>query len=125
MDSIGRRVYYDKLTGKVLVCLSERSGHVVETSVEDDIQTYKALSERNRETFDYIQLEYGEYAQDFMECNGYRINPETKELEFSYPDPNADEPTEPVYQKPLSEQMKELDVRTLDIELTLAEILFN
>ena len=122
---IGKRIYYDKVTGNILVDVGERQGDVIETTTEQDIITFKALSERNRETFDFIQLEYGQYSQDFMECNGYRVNLETKELEFSYPDPNEEEPTEPVYQKPLSEQMKELNVRTLDIELTLAEILFN
>ena len=119
---IGRKLYYDKFTGDILVDVGEREGDVVETTLEEDILTFKALSERNIETFDSIQLEYGQYSQDFMECNGYRINLETKELEFSYPDPNEEEPQIPVYIKPLSERTQELEIRTEDLELALAEM---
>ena len=107
MVQIGRKIYYDLTTGNVILDTGEFQGYVVPTTVEQDIQAYKSLSERNRETFDTIELEYGQYAQDFAESNGCRVNPETKELEFSYPDPNEEEPQEPVYQKPLSEQIKE------------------
>ena len=103
---IGRKIYYDTTSGNVILDTGEFQGYVVPTTVEQDIQTYKALSERNRETFDTIELEYGQYAQDFMDCNGYRVNPETKELEFSYPDPNEPEVEQP-YQAPLSEKVKE------------------
>ena len=103
---IGRRIYYDKITGNVIVDTGERQGHVVQRTLEQDIQTYNALSERNAETFGVLELEYGQYAQDFAESNGYRVNPETKELEFSYPDPNEPEVEQP-YQAPLSEKGKE------------------
>lgn len=113
MDTkIGRRIFYDKLTGNVLTDTGERLGAVIETTVEQDIAVYAVLSERNRDTFDYIKLEYGQYAQDFAECNGFRVNPVTKVIEFSYPDPNI--PEQPlVFQKPLSEQIKELEQRTI------------
>lgn len=86
MNQLGRRIYYDKSTGNVLVDTGERAGFVVPTTIEQDIATYKILSKRNRETFDYIELEYSQYAQNFAACNGYRVNPETRKLEFSYPD---------------------------------------
>ena len=105
---IGRRIYYDLSTGNLIIDTGERQGFVSNTTIEQDIQVFKALSERSRDTFDYLQLEYGQYPQDFAECNGYRVNPETKELEFSYPDPNEEEPLEPVYQKSLSEEIEEL-----------------
>lgn len=109
---VGRRIYYDIVTGNVVLDTGERRGSVVRTTIEHDINVYKALSERNRDTVDVIELEYGQYAQDFSESNGYRVNPETKELEFSYPDPNEEKTQEPVYQKPLSEQVDELESRT-------------
>lgn len=123
---IGRRIYYDKTTGNVLVDTGERQGYVVPTTIEYDIQVYKILSERNRDTFDYIELEYGQYAQDFAECNGYRVNPATKEIEFSYPDSNDEESQQPVYQPSLSESvlanteyLVDLDFRLSTIELGL------
>lgn len=119
--NIGRRIYYDKLTGDIVLDTGERTHAVVEQSVEYQTQTYRALSERNRESFDVIELEFGQYAQDFAECNGYRVNPETKELEFSYPDPNEPEQP-PVYEKPLSEQIKELKAENLATMGAVAEV---
>jgi hypothetical protein len=84
MNKIGSKIYYDIATGNVLVDTGERQGSVIPTTIEQDISTYKSLSERNQETFDVIELEYGQYAQEFLECSGYRINPTTKEIEFNY-----------------------------------------
>lgn len=117
---IGRKIYYDLSTGVVIVDTGEHSGFVVSTTIEQDIETYKALSERNRESFGVIELPYGAYAEDFAMCTGYRVNPETKQLEFSYPDPNATEPQEPVYQKPLTEQLKETQQAVAELTLLLA-----
>ncbi len=101
---IGRKIFFDATTGDIITDTGERQGNVTQTSVEQDVSTYTALSERNRTTFDVLELAYGDYAQDFAECSGYRVNTTTKTLEFSYPDPNA--PTaEPVYQAPLTEQV--------------------
>lgn len=111
---IGRRIYFDKQTGNVLVDTGERQGFVKPTTIEQDIQAYKALSERNDDTFDYIELEFGQYAADFAVCNGYRVNPETKQLEFSYPDPSGINP-EPTYQEPLSDLV-------LSTQLAVAEL---
>lgn len=84
-----------------------RRGSVILPTIDEDIATYESLYERNRETFDVLELEYSQYEQDFTEANGYRVNPETKELEFSYPDPNEPE-APPVYRPPLSEEIEGL-----------------
>ena len=119
---IGRKIYYKKLTGNVVLDTGERRGHVVPTTFEQDIQSYKALSDCNRDSFDVIELGYGQYAQDFAESNGYRVNPETKELEFSYPDPNEEEPQEPVYQKPLSEEVEKIKLEDLNNKEAIADL---
>lgn len=103
---VGRKIFYDKL-GNIIINTGERQGSVVSTTIEQDIVSYTALSERNRETFDVLELPFGAYAQDFAECNSYRVNPVTKKLEFSYPDPNEPE-TPPVYRESLSEEIKNL-----------------
>ncbi|AXM89395.1 hypothetical protein CI793_09615 [Anoxybacillus ayderensis] len=125
IKQIGRKIYYDKTTGNVILDTGERMGAVIETTVNQDFETYQALKERVRDTVGVIQLEYGQYAQDFSQCNGYRVNPETLELEFSYPDPNATEPQEPVYVKPLSEQVKELEQRQQIIQQALDDLLLG
>lgn len=125
LNQIGRRIYYENITGNVIFDTGERQGTVMPTTVERDIEVFVDLSERNRDTFDYIELEFGVYAQDFAECNGYRVNTETKTLEFSYPDPNEPE-VEQSYQLPLSEQVAsnmdyllDVDFRLMMVELGL------
>lgn len=116
--NIGRRIYYDSLTGDVLVNTGERQGNVVTVTVEQDIQTYTVLSERNRDTFSMIELDYGRYAQDFAESINYRVNLKKKELEFSYPNPNDPEVEQP-YKAPLSEQVASNTDYLLDIDYRL------
>lgn len=128
---IGRRIYFDKATGNVILDTGERQGNVVPTTIEHDIATYKILSEINRETFDHIELEYGQYAQDFAECNGYRVNIEKltelsedekyKAIEFSYPDPDSSkDEQEIVYRKPLSEEIEDLKQSIAELTIFLA-----
>jgi hypothetical protein len=116
------RAYYDKLTGNGLTWYALTSGAYRIPTFEEDYQAIKELSERNADTIGYIEFENGEYYQDFAQCNGYRVNPETLELEFSYPDPNATEPQEPVYQKPLTEQIEELRQENITTLLALTEV---
>ncbi|MED4581891.1 hypothetical protein P9578_03760 [Brevibacillus choshinensis] len=118
---IGRRIYYEKKTGNVFVDTGERSGSVRETTIEEDFTTYVPLAERVPETVGHIQLEYGQYAQDFAECNGVRVNPETLALEFSYPNPN--EPKElPIFRKPLSVELEEAKKAALDAQEAVLEV---
>lgn len=120
---IGARIYYEISSGNVILNTGERQGFVYETTVDDDYETFTVLKGRNRDTIGVIQLEYGQYAQDFRESNGYRVNPETKELEFSYPDPGEQPPKPPVYQQPLTEQVAELKEAIADLTLTLAAVM--
>jgi hypothetical protein len=103
------RAYYDKLTGNGLLWYAFTNELYRIPTFEEDYQSFIDLSKRNADTIGWIDFENGEYYQDFMQSNGFRVNPETKEIEFSYPDPNATEPQEPVYQKPLTEQIEELE----------------
>lgn len=126
--NIGRKIFYEINTGNVIIDTGERTGSVVQTLIEQDISSYTALSERNRDAFDVLELEYGVYAQDFAECNGYRVNVETKQLEFSYPDPNEPSVEQP-YQKPLTEQIAELksanELTQETVDMILTDIIPN
>ncbi|KTR27889.1 hypothetical protein RSA11_04285 [Exiguobacterium indicum] len=119
---VGRKIYYDKTSGNVLVDTGEKSGDVVETTTDQDVANFKALFERNRDSFEFLKLEYGQYAQDFAECNGYRVDPQTREIEFSYPDPSQPQQP-PIYQKALSEQIEELRADNLALSTTVDSIL--
>jgi hypothetical protein len=104
---IGRRIYYDKAAGSLIQDTGERSGDVIETTVEQDFLTFRALAERMPNIVDMIQLEYGQYAQDFIEGRLERIDLDTLEPLFSYPDQEQpSEPTPP--QQPLTLQVASL-----------------
>ena len=118
---IGRKIYYEVSTGNRIIDIGERQGPVLPSTIDQDIASYKVLSERNRETFDVIELEYGQYSQDFTECNGYRVNPETKEIEFSYPNPNEPDVEQP-FQTPLSEEVTRLKQEDLNNKEAIAEL---
>ena len=121
MNYVGRKIYFDKLTGNPLVNTGEHYGNVLETTTEQDFEIYTALSERNPETVGLLELEYGQYADEFTQASGYRVNPETGTLEFSYPDPNAPEDP-PVFVAPLTEQVAQLQAADLDNKEAIASL---
>jgi len=106
---IGRRIYYEKSTGNVLFDTGERSGNVVPTTIDQDFESYVILAQYNRDAVGVIELEYGQYYDDFLRSSGnVRVNLETGELEFSYPDPSDPEPPA-IYRPPLTEEVAELN----------------
>lgn len=80
---IGRRIYFEKITGNIIVDTGERSGLVFETSIEEDFSSYIALAERVPESVGFLQLEYAQFMQDFFECNGYRVHQTEEEFEIT------------------------------------------
>lgn len=116
-----RRIYFDIHTGELLVDTGETQSRVSPKTIEEDIATFTVLSQRNRESFDFVELEYGQYQQDFIESQfNFRVNPTTKKLEFSYPTPGQPE-APPVFEKPLSEQVKQLRRDNGNIAMQLAD----
>lgn len=117
-----RYLFYDNTNGEILV---EEARNLIEymPTVERVVAIYPRLSERDPTTYDVLVLSYSDYTQDFAECNAYRVNPETKELEFSYPDPNEPEVPQP-YIVPLSEQISANTdyLLNVDFRLLMAEM---
>jgi hypothetical protein len=92
------RIYYDT-NGTPFFQTNVYNGA---TSAQD-IANFKLLSERNRNTFDYIELPFGAYAQDFAEGTLTGVDVTAKTPKFSY-GPQQTIPTD----KPLTEQLAEL-----------------
>ncbi|MBX4145979.1 hypothetical protein [Paenibacillus lautus] len=144
--NLGRKIYWDSITGGIIIDRMEMEGSVRESTVEEDFQTYIKLAERAPETVLGILLDHGKYSQDFDESVSFHIvesaNPvegittligdRHYDLEFEYPDPeNPETPQEP--QPALSKQLttlktenESLKSRVSDVEMTITEILlFN
>lgn len=130
---IGKRIYYDKRNGNILQTTFESpESSETASTVEQDIEFYYTLKNVNRDIIGMIQLDYGQYSQDFAESQGhFRVNidklvgksPEKfhEALEFSYPDPNEPK-APPVYIKPLTEQVAELEAQNMELMLAVAEL---
>ncbi|MFZ0576878.1 MAG: hypothetical protein WAM41_05150 [Psychrobacillus psychrotolerans] len=113
------KIYYDKVTGEVVWNVSYNQDMPVD--FDHDYATVKTLSERTKESMDFLILRDGQYEGDFLESNNYRVNPQTKELEFSYPNPN--EPESPqVFRKPLIEEVERLKSEDLNNKEAIAEL---
>ncbi len=87
---IGKRIYYLKVDGRVILDTGEAEGWVNPTTSEQDWEIYSELSKYNKSEVDYIELKWGEFKTEFAECTSYRVNIETKQIEFDYtpvPDP--------------------------------------
>ncbi|MFD2330389.1 hypothetical protein ACFSR7_14160 [Cohnella sp. GCM10020058] len=71
---IGRKLYYDLVTGNVIVDTGERSGDVIETTTEQDFAAYAMLAGRVPDTIGVMQLEHGQYEQDFADLLLYQVD---------------------------------------------------
>lgn len=111
--NIGRKVYYDKNTGNIILITSEMCGDVKETTIKEDFMIYKALSERNPETVGCIKLEYGQYREEFMNATSISVDTKTEQIIFNF---------EPQYIEQKQYEAS-LEQRIADLEAALAAIL--
>lgn len=62
---IGRKIYYEKATGNVILTTSEMQGDVIETTIDQDFESYTALQGRLKESVGIKQMNYGEESENF------------------------------------------------------------
>ncbi|WP_339193084.1 hypothetical protein [Paenibacillus sp. FSL W8-1287] len=121
---IGQKVFYEIDTGNILAINPSARGdefYVKDRTIDEIIELYPVLRERDRATFDVIELKYGQYDEDFSQAKGWWVNPETKKLHFDYRDPNEPEGP-PAYRKPLTEEIEELKQADIENKQAIAEL---
>ncbi|MNP19942.1 hypothetical protein D3C76_1124950 [compost metagenome] len=121
IEPLGRRFFWVKSTGNIIAQRSEMT-EGVESTKEEDFEVYIELQGYNPEAIEMTTFEYEQYKESFLSAKHWRFNPETAEIEFSYHDPNVPEPEVPVYQKPLTEQIKVLEAQNSELMLAVAEL---
>lgn len=116
--SVGRKIYYELTTGDVVLTTLEKLNGT-NTTKEQDFAMYDALQAYNPEAIGIMQLDYGEYASDFLTANSWRVDLETGNLLFNYP----------VFEQPLSVKVGQLETEnnnlkqeSLSIKLAIAEL---
>lgn len=86
--------------------------------------TIESLKELNPQFADFdiglLELDDSQYMEDFARCIVYRVNPATEALEFIFPDSSGEEPEEPVYQAPLTDQVTELKAAVGELTMMIA-----
>lgn len=116
---IGRRIYFDLSTGEIIFDKGEMQGAVIRTDIENDIENYTVLSERNRGTYDFVEYPYGHLREDFMMASRYKINISTREPEFVYDDSGS---SEPIFESvPLTHRVESLEGESLSTMMALSE----
>lgn len=120
---IGPKIYYEKYTGNIIKDLGPRSGGVRETTQEEDFESYLVLAERSPETVGMIRFPFEKYKPDY-EAGGVvvRIDLETMEPLFTYPDPSNPEVPQDGPRQALSSQVSALETETSALNLAVIDI---
>ena len=116
----GSRVYYLKENGNVVFKTGQAEGWVIEITPEQDWEIYAELKKYTKESLDYIQLQYDEFKTEFAECTSYRVNVDTKQLEFDYtPKP---EPPDVPHTPTVHERLDALEKTNAEQDLLISEL---
>lgn len=91
---IGRKIYYLKSNGNILVNTGECQGDVRGTTIDEDFKIYTSLQGLEQSAVGLIQLDYGQLTDKFMSCIGYYVditkNPiDVNAIVFSFTTPEA------------------------------------
>lgn len=117
---LGKRIYYSKKDGRIIFNTGEMQGWVNPTTTEDDWRIYSELQKYNKTEVDFIELQFGEFKTEFAECTSYRVNPDTKVLEFDYTPipPSQDVPHTPT----VHERLDALEKTNEEQDLLISEL---
>lgn len=114
---VNKRVYYDVKTGNVIQITGDYNdtGLYHKPSVDDDVLSYTNLRDRVRDTFDVIELERNQFADEFSKAISVRVDLKTKQLVFEFKPSDQEE----------LEQQKTLEKRVSMLEGTVNDILMG
>ncbi len=74
-NKIGRKIYYDRFTGNVLIVTCEIQGEgLVETTLAEDFQSYIPLQQRTIDSVGVIKLDYGQFSDKFNTSKSYSVD---------------------------------------------------
>lgn len=118
MQLIGRKIYFDKATGNVLVDTGERAGAVIETTLEKDFESYQALKGRVQETVGCIRVPYGQDRDNFAKYR-FHVDPTTEKIIWDLTPPQREEEH---HKQTLEEKIAKLQTENVDLMLALTQV---
>lgn len=117
---IGKKIYYELLTGDVILIVPEKSGlNSTNTTKEQDFQMYDVLQARNPEQIGIIQLEYDQFQEDFQRAKSVKVDLETNDLLFEFPQRTLSYSYEINSAK---QRVSELEQENEDLKQSIAEL---
>ena len=122
IKQIGSKIYYCLLTGNVIKIIGDMQGYVKETTLDEDIEIYTELKERDKDSIGLLQFNYGEYCKLSKGSTGVIVDLETKELIFSYEELPA-EPIEPTEIERIQEKISILEAENESLKEGLRAVL--
>ena len=121
IKQIGTKIYYCLLTGNIIKIIGDMQGYVKESTFDEDIEIYTELKERDKKSIGLLNFKYGEYLRLSQGSTGAMVNPETKELIFSY-DELPQEPIEPTEIEIMQNEIKTLKEELTQIQTSIASL---
>lgn len=83
---IGRKIYYELITGDIILIVPEKHNqNAVNTTKEQDFLMFDVLQARDPNQIGLIQLEYGEKRSEFEQSNSQKVEVNTGEILFHFP----------------------------------------
>jgi len=87
MDEIKQvcsKIYYEINSSNIILITSECQGNIVVKTKKEDMKLYLQLQKYREDEIDFIELPYGTLGSTFNNVKSYKINAETKSLDFVY-----------------------------------------
>lgn len=120
---LGRRIYYFKSSGEVILDSGEKIGNIKYISPEEEVKIFKVFDGINANSYDYLELDFGQHSKEFLEASSYSVDTKNKKIlfdfsEVEYPE-NISEDSLAQKVADNTDYLIELDFRLLMIELNL------
>lgn len=128
MKQIGSKIYYLISNGNVILDTGDMMGCVVETSFDEDYNSYTDLNKYAKDSIGCIKLEYGELGKLLEEhkANSFKVDVSSQphKLIFEWIDYDTGKPAKPP--KTMEELIKEeADKVRLEYAMAIAEVVEN
>lgn len=118
MPKINGKIYYNNVTGDVLLVINQNEGvWLREKTFAEDVATYPQLKEVNKEVIKLINLEWDQYKEDLAISTPVRV----KDGEFLWHPFDETPSSDP--QKSLSSQIRDLEKKTDEAIIELSMVI--
>ena len=107
MPKVNGKIYYNNVTGDVLVIVNQNEGvWIRETTFAQDVATYPQLKEIDKNVIGVLKLEWNQYAEDFATQRPVKVV--NGRIQWQ-PNPPPDvQPSEKPFSEKLADAEKEL-----------------